>query len=74
MKNLQCNLNTVKQKLLKVYTQDRKQEMYMKPKLRKSKDDYFTKQYKRCNLKRTQRSLCAHTSPVAAEVGRYKNT
>lgn len=69
--NLQCNINTIERKLLKIYKEQWKEDICKKPKLRnyiQIKDDYY--------LQRRQRSLCAQlrtgSLPLAIEVGRYK--
>ena len=79
--NLQCNINKVAQKLLKIYKEQWKEDIYKKPKLRnyiQMKDDYYTEPYIKLNLQRRQRSLYAQlrtgTIPLAIEVGRYKGT
>ncbi len=74
--SLQCNINTVKQKLLKTYKEQQK-DICRKPKLKnyiEIKDDYRIEPYVKLNLQRGQRFLCAQlrtgTSPLAVEVGK----
>ena len=77
--NLQCNINIIKEKLIKIQIGQWKEEIWAKPKLRnyvQIKEGFHTELYITFNLRRGQRSLCAQlrsgTLPLAIEVGRYK--